>query len=144
MDPFVPQFYEDVHHYPAYHPDGSPNLDKSYRTNVQRRQFATPDTAEWVGREFNASAVFPKTYLDIGEAFDINETSVKQYMATINGHDFTAGEIAYYFTQREPGDDVSQENQVMDERGMWPSDMPVEQVMIEGKKQADKFIATVF
>lgn len=140
MEPFVPQFYESVHFYPAYKQDGkTPNTDHSFVSYVQRRQFATEATAQWVGQEFDGN-VFAKPYLDMGVAYDVNEEEVQQYMVTIQGHDFTAGEVAYYFTQREPGDDVPQENQVMDERGKWPSDMPIEQVMVYGKQQADAWI----
>jgi len=142
MDPFVPQFYENVHFYPVYKQDGkTPNTDHSYVSYAQRRQFATQTTAEWIGKEYDAEQVYAKPYLGMGVAYDINEQEVQQYMVTIQGHEITAGELAYYFTQRLPGEDVSQENQTMDERGMWPSTMPIEQVMVEGKKAADKWLA---
>ena len=135
MEPYTPEFLEDVHHYPMYKQDGkTPNTDKSYRTNVSRRQFATEETAQWVGREFKAQRVFPRTYLGSGEAFDANEQSVKQYAVTIGGVDLTAGEIAYYFTVQDPALDH--------DAGMWPPDLPDEERMKRGKEQADKWVAS--
>lgn len=138
MEPFTPEFYEDVHHYPMYKQDGhTPNTDKSYRTNVSRRQFATPETAEWVGELYKADKVASRPYLGMGEAFDANEESVEQYYVSIQGVDITAGEIAYYFTQL-PADYEPEE--IPNDPGYWPADMPPDQVMIEGKKQADKWV----
>lgn len=132
MEPYTPQFYEDVHFYPPFKQDGRTPNDGSYRSNVSRRQFATPDTAEWVGREFGASRVFPRPYLGGGEAFDVNEQPVQQYAVTIGGVDMTAGEIAYYFTIQDPALDH--------DAGMWPADLPYDQRMKNGKEQADKWV----
>ena len=137
MEPYTPEFYEDVHHYPMYKQDGhTPNTDHSYRTNVQRREMAKPSTAEWVGREFDADKVYPKPYLGFGEAFDADEQPVQQYHVEIEGMEFVAGQIAYYFTVRPAGADPADRD-----AGMWPSDMAPDSVMIEGKRQADKWIA---
>ena len=133
MEPYTPQFYKDVHIYPPFKQDGrTPNTDKSFRQNVSRRQFATPATAEWVGREFKADRVFARPYLGGGEAFDINEESVQQYAVTIQGVDITAGEIAYYFTVQDPALDH--------DAGMWPPDMDDDARMKAGKEQADKWV----
>lgn len=140
MEPYTPQFYEDVHHYPPFKQDGkTPNDDKSFRSDVQRREFAKPETAEWVGREFDADNVFPKPYLGMGQAFDANEESVQQYYVTIQGMDFVAGHVAYYFTVRPDGVDPTDPAQR--DAGMWPESLPPEEVMIRGKQQADKWIA---
>lgn len=136
MEPYTPEYYEDVHHYPAYKQDGkTPNTDKSFRTDVSRRQMAKPATAEWVGREFKADAVFPKPYLGMGECFDVNEESVQQYHVEIQGMDFIAGEIAWYFTVRPADADPMDQD-----AGMWPENLPPEEVMWRGKQQADHFI----
>jgi hypothetical protein len=141
VEPYTPEFYEDVHHYPPFKQDGkTPNTDKSFRSNVQRREMAKPETAEWVGREFKAQEVYPKPYLGGGEAFDINEESVQQYHVRIQGVEYVAGHIAYYFTVRPEGSDPNDPAQR--DAGMWPADMAPDAVMIEGKKQADKWIAS--
>lgn len=138
MEPFTPEFYRDVHHYPAYQEDGiTPNLDKSYRTNVKRRQFATPETAEWVAQLYKADWVGPRTYLGMGECFDANEESVKQYWMTIQGVDMVSGEVAYYFTQL-PKD--YEPEPIPNDPGMWPWDLPPDEVMTRGKEQADKWV----
>ena len=133
-----PKFYEGVHHYPPYKGDGqTPNLDKSYQTNVARRQFATPETAEWVARLYKADWVGPRTYLGMGEAFDENEESVKQYWLTIRGVDMVAGELAYYFSKL-PAD--YQAPPIPNDPGMWPADLPDEEVMKRGKTECDKWV----
>ena len=139
MEPYTPQFYKGVYHCPAYKEDGTPNLDKSYKTYVALREFSTPATAEWVGKEFDAD-VYPKTYLDIGEAFDETGQSVKQYVASIQGHEFIAGYVAYYFTQRKEGDEIDPANAQYDGRGYWPPDLATDLVMKYGKEHADKWI----
>ena len=136
MEPYTPEFYEDVHHYPMYKQDGkTPNTDHSFRTNVARRQFAKPETAEWVGREFKAERVFARPYLGMGEAFDVNEEPVQQYAVTIQGVDMTAGEIAWYFTVRPADADPMDQD-----AGMWPESLPPEEVMSRGKTQADAWV----
>lgn len=143
MEPYEPQFYRDVHHYPVYKQDGkTPNTDKSYRTNVQRRQMATPETAQWVAREFKADAVFAAPYLGMGEAFDADENSVQQYHVTIDDVNFVAGEIAYYFTTQPEGYDSSDPAQAGRDAGMWPPDLPDDERMRRGKVEADKWIAS--
>lgn len=143
MEPYTPTFYEGVYHTPAFKGDGvTPNLDQSYKTYVSRREMATPETAHWVGQVYKADSVDAETYLGMGEAFDENGQSVKQFHVTIQGVPYVAGHIAYYFTQRKPGDDVTQENQTRDDRGMWPSDMAPEKVMEYGKVEADKWVAS--
>lgn len=138
MEPFVPEFYEDVHFYPAYRQDGvTPNMDKSFRADAQRRQFATPETAQWVGQLYNAEKVASRPYLGMGEAFDVNEESVEQYYVTIQGVDITAGEIAYYFSQI-PADHIPEA--IPNDPGYWPADLPIEEVMVRGKEQADKWV----
>lgn len=138
MEPYTPEYYEDVHFYPAYKQDGkTPNLDKSFRSDVPRRQFAKPETAQWVGREFKADAVFPAPFLGMGEAFDVNEESVQQYHVTIKDMNFIAGEVAWYFTVRPADSDPADAD-----AGMWPADLPADEVMRRGKAEADKWIAT--
>ena len=137
MEPFTPTFYEGVYHCPAYHPDGTPNLDKSFKTYVKRRQFATPETARWVGELYNASYVGERPYLGFGEAFDVNEQSVQQTYVTIDGVDMTAGEVAYYFTKL-PKD--YEPEPIPNDPGMWPYDLPDDEVMARGKAEADKWV----
>lgn len=136
MKPYTPEFYEGVHFYPAYKQDGkTPNLDKSFVSYVPKRQFAKPDTAAWVGEIYKADRVYPGPYLGMGEAFDAGENSVQQYHVEIRGVPMTAGEIAWYFTQRAPDADPADT-----EAGMWPHDLAPDLVMAYGKREADKWV----
>lgn len=138
LAPYTPTFYEGVYHHPVYKADGvTPNLDHSYKTYVKRRQFATPETAHWVAEVYKADSVDARPYLGMGEAFDAEGNSVKQYWVTIKGVDMVAGEIAYYFTQL-PKDYVPED--IPNDPGMWPYDLAPELVMQYGKAEADKWV----
>jgi hypothetical protein len=62
--PWHPAFEDPLKVYPPWQPNGSPNHDNSYYTEIRKIYFATEDTARWLGKEFGCKVTHAPFFID--------------------------------------------------------------------------------